>query len=33
MAVTPRNSFPYPDEREQPYYQNFVAGVFAEDAL
>lgn len=32
MAVTPRNSFPYPDEREQPYYQNFVAGVFAEDA-
>ena len=32
MALTPRNNFPYPDEREQPFYSSFKAGELAKDA-
>lgn len=31
MKQTPRNQFPYPSEREEPFYDNFVAGILAED--
>ena len=31
MKLTPRNRFPYPEEREEPFYGNFVAGLIAED--
>jgi hypothetical protein len=31
-AITPRNSFPYPEEREQPFYDTFKAGELAKDA-
>lgn len=30
--LTPRNSFPYPSEREQPFYDTFKAGELAKDA-
>lgn len=30
--LTPRNSFPYPSEREQPFWDSFKANVLAEDA-
>jgi len=31
-SQTPRNSFPYPSEREEPFFESFKAGVLAEDA-
>lgn len=30
--LTPRNSFPYPSEREQPFYDTFKSGELAKDA-
>jgi len=30
--LTPRNNFPYPSEREQPFYDPFKAGQLAQDA-
>lgn len=30
--LTPRNSFPFPSERERPFFSSFKAGVLAEDA-
>ena len=30
--LTPRNLFPYPSERERPFFATFKAGVLAEDA-
>jgi hypothetical protein len=30
--ITPRNSFPYPAEREQPFYDTFKAGELAKDS-
>jgi hypothetical protein len=30
--LSPRNSFPYPSEREQPFYETFKAGELAKDA-
>jgi len=31
-TLTPRNNFPYPSEREQPFYDPFKAGLLAQDA-
>lgn len=30
--LTPRNDFPYPSEREQPFYDSYKAGELAKDA-
>ena len=30
--LTPRNLFPYPSEREQPFFDPFKAGILAQDA-
>jgi len=30
--LTPRNNFPYPSEREQPFFDTFKAGQLAQDA-
>jgi len=31
VKLTPRNKFPYPEEREEPFYDTFRAGMLAED--
>ena len=30
--LTPRNNFPYPSEREEPFYDSFKSGELAKDA-